>query len=153
MADNQRGSRATEVAAQRRRRGDETLAAAKRLPIPPEVAERLKAEGLRPRWVNDHGNRMHNLTARDDYDKVQGVDPVPVGTAENGEPIMAHLLAKPIDFINEDHAKAERRRKEQETALVRGEVPNAGGANQRPAESPTYVVEGTTIGRGNQVLD
>jgi hypothetical protein len=39
---------------------------------------------------------------QDDYNKVEGVDPVPVGTGIDGKPILAHLLAKPIEFMRED---------------------------------------------------
>jgi hypothetical protein len=113
----------------------------------------LKAEGKSARWANDEGNRMHQLMELDDYDKVEGVAPVLVGTAPDGTPIKAHLLAKPVDFINEDKAKAENRRRETETALVRGQVPGA-GPNQRPSENgPTYADAANQIGRGNTVLE
>lgn len=156
MADNERQGRAAEVAAKRRRRGNSEMRAEARLPIPEEVRERLKAQGLEPRWVNDTGNRMHQLTVQDDYDPVEGVEPVPVGTdPHTGKPILAHLLAKRADFIQEDRAKREKTRDNTEQSLLRGEVP--GGAdpdNPRPAgPSPTYVARGTNISRGNQILE
>jgi hypothetical protein len=51
------------------------LAAAKRLPIPPEVEAELKAKGHAPRWVNDEGNRMHRFTVQDDYDRLKASIP------------------------------------------------------------------------------
>ena len=152
---NERGSRAEAETQRRRRRGNEALSAAERLPIPPEVKERLEKEGLVPRWVNDRGNRMHRLTVQDDYDKVDGVEPVPVGTDEAGQPILAHLLAKRRDFIEEDRGTAEARRKAQEEALFRKPEnvdAAATGANPNPATAQRYVASESKIGRANQVL-
>jgi hypothetical protein len=155
MADEQRQGRAQQVATERRRRGNSEMRADARLPIPEEVSKRLKAQGLTPRWVNDTGNRMHQLTVQDDYDRVEGVEPVPVGTDLTGKPILAHLLAKRADFIAEDRAERAKVRDNTEQSLLRGEVP--GGAdpdNPRPAgPSPTYVAKGTNISRGNQILE
>jgi hypothetical protein len=119
MDDDRSQGRAAQETQRRRRRGDEALAATKRLPIPPEVQARLDAQGLSPRWVNDQNNRMHRFTVQDDYDPVEGVEPVPVGTDEAGKPILAHLLAKPKDFIREDQEKADARIKATEEALFR----------------------------------
>src|SRR5688572_20702542 len=115
----ERSHRAAEETQRRRRRGNEALSAAERLPIPPEVKARLDAEGLVPRWVNDEGNRMHRFTVLDDYNKVEGVEPVPVDTDKAGNPILAHLLAKRQDFIEEDRTNAEERRKAVEGSLFR----------------------------------
>lgn len=152
MTEGRRQGRASEVAAQRRRRGDETLSAAKRLPIPQEIQAWANQEGMQLRWANDDGNRIHQLTKLDDYDKVEGVAPVPVGTDTNGNPIQAHLLAKRKSFIEEDRTKAENRRRETESSLVRGEVPSA-GPNSKPVDGPSYVTSETSIGRGNQILE
>jgi hypothetical protein len=157
MPENvERGSRAQAEAQRRRRRGDEALAAAERLPIPPEVKARLEADGLVPRWVNDQGNRMHRFTVQDDYDPVEGVEPVPVGTDEAGKPILAHLLAKRRDFIEDDRSKAETRRRETEASLFRKPeaVDAAGqGNNPSPSSAQRYVAPESKIGRNNQVLD
>src|SRR5690349_10941725 len=127
MTENrQRTERTTEERQQRRRRHDGSLDATqnKRLAIPEEIEAELKAKGLTPRWVNDEGNRLHNLTVRDDYEKVDGVKPVRVGTdPKTGKPIMAHLCAKRSDFIAEDQAHADKRRREMERAMVKGKVP------------------------------
>lgn len=151
----ERGSRAEVEAQRRRRRGNEALAAAERLPIPPEIKAKLEADGLSPRWVNDQGNRMHRFTVQDDYDKVEGVEPVPVGTDEAGRPILAHLLAKRKDFIAEDRTNAEDRRKATEASLFRKpeNVDAAGqGSNPNPASAQRYVAPESKIGRANQVL-
>jgi hypothetical protein len=155
MADEPRQGRKEEVAAQRRRRGNSEMRADARLPIPEDVKQRLKAQGLTPRWVNDTGNRMHQLTVQDDYDRVEGVEPVPVGTDLTGKPILAHLLAKRADFIQEDREKRAKGRDETEASLLRGEVPGGGDPNNpRPAgPSPSYVAKGTNISRGNQILE
>lgn len=148
MAEAGRQGRANEVAAQRRRRGDETLSASKRLPIPEATQKWAKENGLSLRWANDERNRIYALTERDDYDKVEGVAPVPVGTTEQGEPIMAHLLAKRTDFIQEDRAKAESLRAATEKRLV--EAPSEENQSSRRAD---YVDKASSIGRGNQVLE
>ena len=120
-----RTERQEEVQQQRRRRDDVTIDGGQRLKlaIPAEIEARLKTEGRTPRWVNDEGNRIHQLTRLDDYDKVAGVAPVHVGTTKDGKPIKAHLCSKPAAFIAEDKAKLETRRKETENALLRGKNP------------------------------
>lgn len=149
--------RAQVEATKRRRRGGGDMAASKRLFIPPEIEARLEAEGRTVRWVNDTDNRMHRFTVQDDYDKVEGVEPVPVGTNEAGQPIMAHLLSKPNEFIAEDRARAEEKRQAVEKALFhepdaaeaagRGKNPNPAGGAER------YIAPESSFRRGNQVLD
>lgn len=156
MSDDRSQGRAAQEAQRRRRRSDEALAATKRLPIPPEIEADLKAKGLMPRWVNDQSNRIHRFTKQDDYDVVEGVDPVPVGTGEDGKPILAHLLAKPQSFVQEDQDNADARRKATEEALFRSaDAADAAGAgsNPNPATVRRYVDPGSKIGRANQVLD
>lgn len=152
------GTRAEGERQQRRRRGDEGLSAEQRLPIPPAIKAKLEAEGRVPRWVNDVGNRIHALTVGDDYDKVDGVEPVPVVVdRKSGQTAMAHLLSKPADFVREDRDRAESRRKLTEDALFR--QPNAAdqagpGGNPNPATAERYLDKSTSIGRGsgNQIL-
>lgn len=154
MSDDRSQGRAAQETQRRRRRSDEGLSAAKRLPIPPEIEAELKAKNLHPRWVNDEGNRMHQLTQLDDYNKVEGVEPVPVGTGVDGKPILAHLLAKPIEFMREDQDRAEAQRKLTEEALFRSpDAADAERANPNPASAQRYVSKDSKIGRANQVLD
>lgn len=153
----ERQPRAAEEQQQRRRRDDTNFQQTTKLAIPEEVAARLKAEGRTPRWVNDERNRLHQLTVLDDYDKVDGVAPVPVGTDESGEPILAHLLSKPTSFIEEDRQKADARRKEIEGALVKGKVPSAAGAEPQSVQgqlgATVYAKESNSIGRANQIVE
>jgi hypothetical protein len=156
MSDDRSQGRAAQETQRRRRRSEEGLGPAKRLPIPPEIEADLKAKGLHPRWVNDVDNRMYRLTQQDDYSKVEGVDPVPVGTGIDGTPILAHLLAKPIEFMREDQEAAEVKRKQIEENLFRS--PDAvdaaaAGSNPNPASAQRYVTKESKIGRANQVLD
>lgn len=142
----ERADRKTEEATQRRRRADTTIDGSQRLKlaIPPEVEARLKKEGRAPRWVNDEGNRLHNLTKLDDYDRVDGVEPVVVGTTKEGTPIKAYLCSKPENFVREDQQRLETQRREIEAALERGKNPN----DPVSADDSFYAVEGNRISRG-----
>lgn len=156
MDDNQRPQRAAEVAAERRRRDGSSLGHRLKLEVPEEVRAQLAAEGRTPRWVNDTGSRIADLTTRDDYDKVEGVQRVKVGTDDAGKPIYAHLLAKRNDFIAEDRAKADQRRRETEAGMLKGKSP-VPGADAQPIAgqmgAQTYVDPASKIGRANQVLE
>jgi hypothetical protein len=150
----EQGSRASQEAQRRRRRTDEGLAPETRLPIPPEVKARLEREGRIPRWVNDQDNRMHRFTVQDDYDPVEGVDPVPVGRAEDGSPILAHLLSKPRELVLEDQAKAEERRREREEAMFRKAESTRQGGNPNPGAAERYIAPETKFrSGGNQILE
>lgn len=152
MTDNRgRTDRQTEVRQERRRRSDTTIDGGQRLKlsIPPEVEARLKAEGRTPRWVNDDGNRMHNLTVLDDYDKVEGVDPRVVGTSKDGKPILAHLCSKPTAFIEEDKVKMDEPRREMERALLRGKIPGDSSSHDG-RYSQAYVDEASSISHGGR---
>lgn len=123
----QRGrvDRQTQERQERRRRNDTTIDGGQRLKlaIPLAVEQRLKAEGRQPRWINDEANRIHNMTVLDDYDRVDDVEPVVVGTSKEGAPIKAYLHSKPLDFVREDQEKLDRTRRETEAALLRGKNP------------------------------
>jgi hypothetical protein len=148
MTDD-RADRAGQVAAERRRRDDLSGGLRLKLEIPEDVRARLAAEGRTPRWVNDTGNRIADLTTRDDYDKVEGVEPKKVGTGDDGKPIYAYLLAKRNDFIAEDRAKLDRHRRDVEKARFDpGAQPPEGKAG-----ATTYVDPASKIGRANQVLE
>lgn len=156
----QRQGRTQEVAERRRRRDDTNFQKSGKLSIPEEVAERLKAEGRSPRWVNDENNRLYNLTVRDDYDRVDGVEPVPVGKKEDGSPLLAHLLSKPTEFLREDQARAEKRRKAVEQGMVKGKLPvkTAEGEEmlvpvQGARGADTYAPASNAIGGGNKILE
>lgn len=155
----QRQGRKAEVAKSRRRRDNTAFGAPLKLGVPPEIAEKMAKEGRSVRWVNDQGNRMYRLTKLDDYDKVPGVDPVPVGTNEDGTPLLAHLLSKPTEFVEEDRKVAEKRRKTVEAGMVKGKqlVQGPDGEMLAPIQghkgAEVYVDKATSIGRGNQILE
>lgn len=158
MSEREREDRSETTRRERRRRDDTTAQSSNQLAISPEVQARLKAEGRQPRWVNDQKNRIHSLTVMDDYDKVEGVAPVPVGTEKDGTPILAHLLSKPIEFVEEDRSKAESKRKGTESGLLRGKLPSSPGGESVPIQgsqgAEMYVAAGSKLGRGvNEVLE
>lgn len=143
-----REDRISEERQERRRRSDTTIDGGQRLKlaIPPDVKARLKQEGREPRWINDEGNRMHNLTQLDDYDRVDGVEPVVVGTTKEGAPIKSYLCSKPKAFLAEDRAKMEQRRQETEKALIRGKNPN----DPTAGDDSFYADEANSISRGGR---
>lgn len=122
----QREDRVTEERQERRRRDDTTIDGSGRLKlgVPQEVTARLKSEGRTPRWINDEGNRIHNLTKLDDYDRVDGVEPVVVGTTKEGKPIKAYLHSKRDSYIAQDQDKLDAKRRETEAAMLRGRNPS-----------------------------
>jgi hypothetical protein len=151
-----RADRAGQVAAERRRRVDGEVTKRLNLAIPEEVRARLAAEGRTPRWVNDTGSRVADLTTRDDYDPVEGVEPVKVDTDKDGKPVYARLFAKPTDFIEQDRAVADKRRREVEAGMHKGAIPGQSGEVQQiqgQMGAPVYVDPNSKIGRANQVLD
>lgn len=146
-----RTERKDEVRQERRRRNDANIDGSQRLKlaIPPDVAARLKAEGRTPRWVNDEGNRIVQLTKYDDYDPVDGVEPVYVGTTKDGKPIKAHLHSKPTDFIREDAQAKDKPRREMEQALLRGRVPGDQHSHDDKYSSG-YLDEASNISHGGR---
>jgi hypothetical protein len=152
MWGDQVPNRATEVAAERRRRDDANLGPKLKLAIPDEVRDRLAAEGRTPRWVNDSGSRISDLTTRDDYDHVDGIDPVKVDVDDEGKPVFAHLLSKRNDFIAEDRAKVDQRRRQAEAGMLKGKSPT-GQPLEGQMGATTFVDPASKIGRANQVLE
>lgn len=152
--------------AQRRNRNPEDFdfTGSNHLAIPDEIKAQLSAEGWRPRWVNDERGRIERLTTKDDYQKVPGVDPVRVDTNKDGEPVFAHLLAKPETFFQEDQRARDARRVQVEQAMVKGKVPSIaktadGVAVGDPAPvqgqlgAEIYVPDGNAIQRDKRVLE
>jgi hypothetical protein len=152
MDTDQQPTRAAQVAAERRRRDDASLGPKLKLAIPDEVRARLAAEGRTPRWVNDSGSRIADLTLRDDYDQVEGVEPVKVDVDDEGKPIFAHLLSKRTDFLSEDRSKLDQRRKQAEAGMLKGKSPT-GQPLEGQMGATTFVDPASKIGRANQVLE
>jgi hypothetical protein len=137
--------RATEETTQRRRRMDGTLDQSldMKLAVPPKIQAEFGASH-RLRWFNDVGPRIYNATERDDWDKVPGVDPRPVGTDEHGKPISAILLMKPRDFDVEDQARKEVQRRALEQQALQGAPVDPSGRDQAEAEN-RFAVSGNRI--------
>lgn len=115
-----RPSRAETERKERRRRGGVDVNTSA-LAVPQSVQDDLAAKGLEGRWINDIGNRMYLKTQHDDYDKVEGMDPVPVGVDKmTNKPVMAHFCAKPKAFLEEDNRRRIDRIKAQEDATFSG---------------------------------
>lgn len=137
--------RKAEVAQERRRRQPGTLdrMAQMKLAIPDKVREENTAFALR--WVNDTGNRMHFMTEQDDWTKIPGVPPVPVGTSEDGKPVYAHLCRKPKEFWEQDNAERVAATVEREKGLMRSAKSDP--QDTRTAET-SYVPAGNQITQG-----
>lgn len=120
-----RPARADTERAERRRRGGGTVEESA-LAIPDETKRELAEKGLETRWINDLGNRMYQKTQLDDWNKVEGIEPVPVGTdSRTGKPVMAHLCAKPKAFLEEDNARRMKQWDERERQSLAGRDPAA----------------------------
>lgn len=151
--DRTRQGRIAEVGAQRRRRSDDTIdgSQALRMRIPREVEAKLQAEGRTARWVNDVGSRMHDMTVRDDWDKVEGVEPRTVKVdIKTGETVKAILLSKRDDFIVEDRLKKDAVRRNTEQAMLTGRDPMT---NQSTLEPDRYADPANKIERDNRILE
>lgn len=140
-----REPRAEALQQERRRRRDGTLDRMSELTL--AVPETVKEDHPDHtfRWVNDAGNRMHRMTVRDDWDKVDGVAPIPVGTDKEGKPIYAHLCKKPREFWDEDQRSRMTALKEQERGLLRAAKSDP---QDNRSEDVSYVVPGNTITTG-----
>ncbi len=141
--DRTRQGRIETETSERRRRSDDNLDAgqALRMRIPGDVEAKLKAQGRTARWINvevdqktgqDTGSRMHDLTVRDDWDKVEGVEPRTVKIDKNGATAKAYLVSKRNDFIEEDRAKKDALRRTKEEAMLTGVDPTTGQSNLAP---------------------
>lgn len=136
-------ARETRNDGEQRRRRSGTMSAMDdlKLAIPEHV--RAKYPDHTFRWLNDTGNRIHNKTTRDDWDKCEGIDPVPVGTDAQGKPILAYLCCKLLKYYEEDQRAALAVRRQQEQSLMRA-MPK-GDAAASVEQETSYVPEGNSI--------
>lgn len=122
-----RPERTDEIKAERRRRTDNTLdrMTQLKLALPPEFRDDKNHQYY---WANDVGTRIYDLTKDDDYDHVtlskaeaSENDRVrrPVGQNEDGSPIYAYLLRKPMEYHLADRAEKDAVIKEQQDQLLR----------------------------------
>lgn len=143
-------ARADTISQERRRRNTDALGGRRQ-----RLATRadLDGEKFAYRWVNDDGNRLHDLTVSDDWevvsDRAGEVKPdgtgvgsevaTPVGTGENGRPVRAVLLRKKKDWYDEDERAKQRRIDETEVGLKAGAAPGA------TTDDKTYVPKGGIV--------
>jgi len=139
--------RASETRRERRRRDDGDLdrGARMKLAIPKEIQEQADREGKTLRWLNDEGNRIHDMTVDDDWDLVEGAPTVPVATSPDGKPVYARLAAKHKDWYDEDQQAKARVLDEREKAVARGAKADPTDNRQ---DDVTYVPKGNRISRG-----
>lgn len=134
-------ARGEQIAAERRRRNTDALGGKRRkLGLTGE----LDRTNFAYRWVNDEGNRIHDLTVGDDWEIVPDRDgglkadgagtgaevAVRAGTGEHGRPVRAVLLRKRKDWYDDDKRLAQRRIDEQEAALKAGRPSDGGQQDQ-----------------------
>lgn len=113
-------TRALEMRRERRRRSDGDLdySARMKLAIPKEIQDKLKREGKTPRWVRDDAGRMQQMVA-DDWDRVEGVEPVAASRSEDGQLI---LMAKFEDWYREDRKPIEELNRSRERSALDGKA-------------------------------
>ena len=145
-------NRGEQISGERRRRNTLGLGGHRQRLAVNEAA--LDHENFVYRFVNDDGNRLHQLTVQDDYEVVQDRDnlirtdgagtgaevAVPVGETSKG-PLRAVLVRKPRKYYDEDAKAKAARIDEVEVAIKRGA---AGGPTENayvPRNGITMTVE------------
>jgi hypothetical protein len=121
MTENrERVDRIDEELAKRQERLENTIDGAKnlKLAIPAKVQKQLDDEGRIGRWVSDDPTRQHQVTEQNDYRRVDGVEPVSTRDLNTGEPIKLILMSKRKDFVADDQARREVKRREKEQAQL-----------------------------------
>lgn len=138
--------RKVEVAQERRRRSAGTLDRMQqmKLSVPDKVREEYPDHEFC--WINDSGTRMYDKTERDDWSKVDGVQPIPVGVDKFNQPIQAHLCRKPREFIEADKREKLAAISEQEKSILQGQ--RAPEDQTAVAGTASYVPEGNRINQG-----
>lgn len=126
---------------ERRERNNGTLdtMTVMRLGLPEEVI-RDNAD-CELRWVHDEGGRIEQLTQRNYYDVVDGVEGRTVGVNSQGAPIVARLLRKPKEFAVEDRKAKLDRLNQTEKAALKGE----GSGALAPSPAGIYAPSDNTI--------
>lgn len=141
-----RPARQVEVATERRRRSADTLdrVHGRRLLIPAQY------EGDKDHhyyWANDEKGRIEQLTKRDDYDVVPGdATRIAVGQSENGQPLYAQLLRKPMQYHLADQREKLGELKKVEEAMTT--VKGISDPSNPDAEKHSYAHSGNSIKSG-----
>jgi|GEM_PF-6781086 len=109
----------------RRRKDGEAQNAGLKLAFPDWVHEKFPDKEFRKAWIRDDGARVlqkHN----EDWDPIEGVDPVPGAYDRHGNPVNHIAIVKRLDWVQEDRAKKEVMRKQIEDQTARGIVSGQG---------------------------
>jgi len=85
------------------------------------------------------------LTVKDDWDRVEGVEPIPDHVGKTGKQVSLVLLKKRRDFWEEDQGAKAAILKEQERAMLRSKASDP--QDDRP-EAVSYVPDGNRINTG-----
>ena len=109
----------------RRKEGDAEVLGLK-LPIPQWVYDKYPKTEFRHRWFRAESGRMFAKTKADDWDPVEGIEPVPGAHDQHGTPVEHVLCVKYLDWWKADRAKMEARRIEVEEQIRRGDVTGKG---------------------------
>lgn len=146
-------SRAEQTKTERRRRNSNALGGGRQKL---SISGELDTQNFSYRWVNDEGNRLHDLTTNDDWEVVSdrsgalkpggsGVGSEvaqPVGVGGDGRQTRAVLLRKPKDYYNDDESAKQRRIDETESGLKAGAVPGSDGDKSTYVPKSGIVFEG-----------
>lgn len=124
--------RAAETSESRRKRAPFGVPK-KKLNLDDATMQRLKDDGLVPRWVNDVGSRIHealagdynfvnnpNVKVGDTEESVDARIRKQVGTQKTGEPLYAYLMAIKKEFYDEDQEAKEEINKKVDHAIRGG---------------------------------
>lgn len=132
------GVQAPQQRRERRRKDGEAENAGMRLAIPDWAYEKYPKQQFKLAWITDSPGRLHQKH-QEDWDAVEGVDPVPGASDKNGNPTNMILHVKWRDWVDEDKAKLETRRKEIERQAEKGHVTGMGDdRGQTLAENVSY---------------
>lgn len=117
-----------------------------KLPIPDFVLEKFPSTQFRHRWFRDEPGRLA-AKFKEDWDPVEGVDPVPGAHDKFGNPINHVLHVKHLDWYEQDRARMEDRRKETIKQMERGTVRGQGDdAGQTLRSEVSYADAGNRLG-------
>lgn len=132
------GAQAPEERRERRRKDGEAQNAGLRLDIPEWVYEKYPRTNFRLAWIRDEAARVqqkHN----EDWDPVEGVNPVPGAHDRHGNPVNHILHVKRIEWVRADREAKEIRRRQIEDQATRGKVSGRGDdAGEGLAETVSY---------------
>lgn len=138
-----RATRAEETAQERRRRNPGTLDRMDHLKLAiPEHVERDNPDCVF-RWIRDEPGRVHAMTKLDDWDRVEGVEPIPDTVGKSGQ-INLVLVKKRKDYWEEDQRRKQAAIKDHEKAILSATKNDPQGN----PEAVSYVPEGNTITHG-----